>query len=367
MSREYYACTKRGQFLKDALIERKKEAENSRTDYSFHVSPVEWRDTSGKEIAEIINSGINSFKVYMAYKDSIGLEDKDIFKVMKTVGNLGGIVTLHCEIGDEIDKLRDEYFEKGKFEPKYHPFSRPDYTEADAVRKATELAQKANCKIYIVHVSSRKSLDYIVEAQQKGQQVFAETCPQYLIFDDKKYEGNFNETAAFVFSPPLRKKEDNESLWKALKNNIISTVGTDHCPFMLEQKKQGINDFRIIPNGAGGVEHRLTLLYTYGVLENKITLNQFVDITSTKAAKLFGLYPQKGVIAEGSDADLVIWNPNKKNRISVNTHHQNSDINIYDNVNVTGESEIVILRGKVLIQNRQIINNRAFGKFIGRY
>ncbi len=361
-----FVTPRKGQELKSALDDRRTESEKCYTDYSFHVSPVDWRDNSNREIEEIINSGINSFKVYMAYKDTIGLDDEDIFNVMKIVGKRGGIVTLHCENGDEIENLRDLFIKNGKFEPKYHAFSRPDHTESESVQIAIELAKKANCPIYIVHVSSEKSLIYIKESQSRGQKVYAETCPQYLLFEDSKYEGSFNITSPYVFSPPLRKKKDNFALWNGLKNNIIQTLGTDHCPFMLEQKRIGLNDFRKISNGAGGVEHRFSLLYTYGVLKNKINLNQFVEITSTNAAKIFGFYPQKGAIKKGSDADIIIWNPHKKSEISVNTHQQNSDINIYNNLYIAGEAETVILRGNIILQNREMKNITPQGKFLRR-
>ncbi|MEN8121168.1 MAG: amidohydrolase family protein, partial [Bacteroidota bacterium] len=233
----------------------------------------------------------------------------------------------------------------------------PAEMEAEAVKTVIELANKANCPLYIVHVSAKKSLEHIKNAQQKGQKVYAETCPHYLLLEDSKYEGQFEQTAPFVLSPPLRKKEDNDALWKAITDNTIQAIGTDHCPFTLNQKKKGQTDFRKIPNGAGGVEHRLELLYTYGVLQNKFTINKFVDIISTKPAKIFGLYPRKGEIKVGSDADLVIWNPDKKRVISSKTHHQNCDINIYEGVETKGEAEYVIVNGKVLINKSRLIHD----------
>ncbi len=360
-----FVTPQKGQSLTEALKQRKKEAESSIISYSFHVSPVQWTESTEQEINEIINKGINSFKVYMAYKESIGLNDEDLFKVMKAVGKAGGIVTVHAELGDDIEELRNAYFKQGKTEPKYHPLSRPDTMEADAVKKAIELAEKANCPLYIVHVSAKKSLEHIRKAQQKGQKVYAETCPHYLLLDDKKYEGVFEQTAAFVLSPPIRKKEDNQALWEAMVNNIIQTAGTDHCPFTLEQKKKGQTDFRKIPNGAGGVEHRLALLYTYGVLQNKLSINKFVDLISTQTAKIFGLYPRKGEIAIGADADLVIWNPDKKNVISSKTHHQNCDINIFEGISTKGAAEFVIINGEIAIKNGKLAKEFK-GRFLKR-
>lgn len=360
-----FVTPEKGQSLSDALIERKTEANNSLCDYSFHVSPVEWTESTEQEIKDCINSGITSFKVYMAYKDSIGLVDDDILEVMQVVGKAGGIVTLHCEIGDEIDKLRNELSGKGKLNPLFHPVSRPPHTEFQAVRNALEMAKKANCPVYIVHTSTGESIELIRAAQQNGQQVYAETCPQYLTLDDSKYTDSFENASKYVMSPPLRKKEDQEILWKAINQGIVKTVGTDHCPFTLQQKKLGINDFRKIPNGTGGVEHRMVLLYTFGVLEKRINLNQFVDITSTQAAKIFGLYPHKGEIAVGSDADLVIWNPEKVNTISVENHHQNCDLEIYEDIRTVGAPEVVVLNGKIMVENG-VIASKANGRFLKR-
>ncbi len=360
-----FVTPQKGQTLIDALNQRKTEAENSICDYSFHVSPVEWTKNTEQEITDCIKAGITSFKVYMAYKDSIGLNDDDIFKVMQVVGKAGGIVTLHCELGDNIDELRNALAEKGKLSPEFHPVSRPDYTESEAVKKAIELAKKAACTIYIVHTSAGKSVKYIEEAQKAGQQVYSETCPQYLILDDTKYIGDFEDTSKLVMSPPLRKREDQNILWESINKGIVKTIGTDHCPFTLEQKKNGIDDFRKIPNGAGGVEHRITLLYTYGVLQNRITLNQFIDITSTQAAKIFGLHPQKGEIAVGSDADLVIWNPEKENTISVENHHQNCDLEIYEGIKTKGTTEFVILNGEIVIEKGELVSDRK-GQFLKR-
>ncbi len=356
----------KGQTLIEALNQRKVEAENSLCDYSFHVSPIEWKDTTEQEIKDCIKAGITSFKVYMAYKDSIGLNDDDIFKVMQVVGKAGGIVTLHCEIGDKIDELKNELAENSKLSPEFHPVSRPTHTESEAVKKAIELAKKAGCSIYIVHTSTEDSIKHIEEAQKTGQIVYSESCPQYLLLDDSKYIGDFKDTSKFIISPPLRKKEDQNILWDSINKGIVKTIGTDHCPFNMKQKIQGINDFRKIPNGAGGVEHRLSLLFTYGVLENIITINQFVDITSTQAAKIFGLYPQKGEIAVGSDADLIIWNPEKENIISVKTHQQNCDLEIYEGIKTIGAPEVIIFNGEIVVENGILISDNK-GNFLKRH
>ncbi|MCF8370083.1 MAG: dihydropyrimidinase [Bacteroidales bacterium] len=348
-----FVTPNRGESLIEALNLRKDEAKNSLTDTFFHVSPVEWRSTTHSEIRELIQKhGIQSFKTYMAYKNSVGLDDADLFEVMKAVAHEGGVVTVHCELGDEIEILREEFAKTDLPVPEAHLLSRPPEMESEAVKKAIDLARKANCPLYIVHVSSAQSLVHIAKAQKEGQIVYAETCPQYLLLDQSKYSCPFDEAAAFVISPPLRTKEDNDALWKAIADGNVQTVGTDHCPFTLVQKSVGKEDFRKIPNGAGGVEHRMSLLYYYGVLQNRISLNKFVDITSTNAAKIFGLFPKKGIIAEGADADIVIWNPTKENIISVETHHQNCDLDIYEGLEIVGAPEFVILNGNIFVGER---------------
>jgi len=345
-----FVTPRKGQNLIEALHERKKEASTSLIDHTFHVSPIEWRDSIPEEIKACVAEGITSFKIYVAYLDTIGLKDKDIQKVMKAVAEAGGTITVHCELGEEVDRLRKEFIDSDRTSPKYHPLSRPNYVESKAVKKAIEFADVAGCPIYIVHVSTKESLEHIKKAQQKGQQVFAETCPHYLLLDDSRYLGNFEKTSPFVMSPPLRKKEDNEALWQAVADGTIQTIGTDHCPFTLDQKKYGIHDFTKIPNGAGGIEHRIALLYTYGVLTNRINFSRFVELVSTNPAKIFGLYPKKGVVKIGSDADIVVWNPETENTISAKIHWQNCDLNIYEGIKTTGEAECVIVRGVVRVR-----------------
>ncbi|MBK7096423.1 MAG: dihydropyrimidinase [Saprospiraceae bacterium] len=355
----------KSQSLIEALHQRKLEAEESITDYSFHVSPVDWHQGIEEEIAQCIEDGISSFKVYLAYLDTIGLNQEVFEKVLKTVGRLGGMVTAHCETGKEIEKKRTEYFNKGFTHPAYHPLSRPSETEANAVKSAIALAGKYNCPIYIVHVSTKESLKYIEQSKNAGQAVFAETCPQYLLLEDSMYQGSFEHTSPYVMSPPLRKKEDNEALWEALNSGLIDTVGTDHCPFTLSQKNQGIDDFRKIPNGAGGVEHRLELLYTCGVLTNKISLNKWVELCSTKPAELLRL-KSKGKITVGMDADIVIWDPEPENVISSQTHHQNTDINIYEGFKTRGKADTVIKNARIFVEKGELATDVSNGSFLTR-
>jgi dihydropyrimidinase len=363
-----FVTPRKGQSLIDALEERIKEAENSLVDFTFHISPIEWRETTEAEINECVRRGFSSFKVYMAYKSSIGLSDDALQKVMAAVAKAGGMVTVHAEMGDEIELLRNKFYSEGKAEPLYHPLSRPSFTESEAVKRVIEMAYEAQCKLYIVHVSSKDSLHHIKKAQQQGQKVFAETCPHYLLLNDSLYDGCFTKTAPFVLSPPLRKTDDSLALWAAMSSGAVQTVGTDHCPFSMKQKEEGISDFRKIPNGAGGVEHRLALLYTYGVLKNRISLTQFVELTATRSAKLFGLYPQKGTIAVGSNADLVVWDTSARAIISPDTHHQAADINIFGGYETIGVPEYVIKKGVIAIEKGNLVNeNKLKGSLLQRF
>ncbi|MGE0076476.1 MAG: dihydropyrimidinase [Bacteroidales bacterium] len=354
------------QSIFEALSTRIKEAENSLVDYTFHVSPVDWHENSEKEIVQCIDNGFPSFKIYMAYKETVGLKDDDIYHVMRVVGQNGGMVTTHCELGDEVNSLRDSFVSQNQTSPLYHMLSRPAKLESNAVKRAIAMADQANCPLYIVHVSAGESLKHIQQAQKSGQPVYAETCPHYLLLDESNYNGDFEQTAKFILSPPLRTKDDMEQLWNGINSNILQTIGTDHCPFSLEQKSVGRNDFRKSPNGAGGVEHRLALLYTYGVLQNRFSLNKLVDLFSTQPAKIFGLYPQKGEIAIGSDADIVVWNPDAESAISVKTHHSQADLNIFEGTATSGEAKWVIVNGNIAIENSRLNNNIPVGKLLRR-
>lgn len=358
-----FVTPEKNQTLQEATQLRMKEADNCLCDHSLHVSPVVWRTCMPEEISRMVSeTGLRTFKVYMAYKDSIGLDDTVILQVMKAVAKAGGVVLLHCETGDEIDQNRKKLIFENKTSPLFHPVSRPGDMEAEAVSKAIEMAGQTDCTIYIVHVSSKKSLEHIKKARARGLKIYAETCPQYLLLDDSLYDGPFEEVCKYVMSPPLRKKEDREALWEALRSGVIQTIGTDHCPFTLEQKKTGLHDFTLIPNGAGGVEHRMALLYTYGVLTGKITLNEFVALISANAAKIMGFYPRKGMIAEGADADIVVWNRNRDSRISAQTHHSAGDQNIYEGFKTTGSPEMVIKDGQIVVLSGVL--NRIPGRFL---
>jgi len=342
----------RGESFINAFIKREKLAQKSLIDYALHVSPTWWGKESAGEMEILVKEyGVNSFKCYLAYQDRIGISDAVLTEVMKTVRKLNALVTLHCEDDAIIRKNSAKFISEGNTSPKFHPLSRPPEAEVLAVKKAIDLAAITGCKIYIVHVSTSGAVELIRNTQKSGIEVYVETCPQYLLLDDHVYDQSFERSAPFVMSPPLRKNEDREALWEALADGTIKTVGTDHCPFNLKgQKDRGKNDFTLIPNGAGGVEHRLSLLYTYGVLAKRISMEQFIKVTSEIPAAIFGI-KNKGRIKPGYDADLVIWNPDKESVISAKTHHQNCDSNIYEGIKVKGEAETVIVNGETAFKD----------------
>ncbi len=356
----------RGQSIIEALNQRKAEATSALTDYSFHISPVEWNNYVPKAIAQCIDMGFPSFKIYMAYKNTVGIDDKALYYIMHTVAQNGGTVTAHCELGDDIEVLRDFYASQGMASPKYHMLTRPPRFESIAVKRAIDLADQTECPLYIVHVSTADSMKHIIQAQRSGQPVFAETCPQYLLLDESLYDQSLEKAIKYVISPPLRTETHRMALWNAIASGSIQAIGTDHCPFTLRQKMNGADDFRKIPNGAGGVEHRLALLYTYGVLAGIINLSKLVDIFATQPAKIFGLYPQKGDLQVGSDADIVVWDPNVTSIISAKSHHSNADISIYEGIKVTGMVRHLFKSGYFAIENGKMSTNLPKGNLLTR-
>jgi dihydropyrimidinase len=344
-----FVTPERGQSLKDALKLRLEEAKHSLLECGLHVGITWYDETIPDQMRWCVQeAGIKSFKAYLAYKGSIGIEYSELEKVMETAASLGAIVLIHCEEGDQILKNQQEFLKQGKTAPLYHALSRPAETESESVRKVVDLCRKTGCCTYIVHTSAAKSLEYIRQGKKEGLALYCETCPQYLLLDETVYHKPVPNALKYVISPPIRSKADQEALWLALQDGTVDVVSTDHCPFnTLGQKDQGIHDFTKIPNGAGGVQHRLALLYTYGVLPGKIGLQQFVALTSINAAKIFGLYPRKGEIAIGSDADLVIWDPESISVISVKTNIQTCDEDIFEGMEVKGQAWKVLKIGEL--------------------
>jgi dihydropyrimidinase len=327
-----------------------------------------WGDKTADWMRSCVeDEGIPSFKTFMAYRGAIGVDDVELIEVMKCARALDALVLVHAEHGDMVVELQNRLMAEGKYQPKYHAQSRPEPVEGEATSRAIMLARMTNEPLYIVHVTCEESLRAIAEAHSRGQRVYGETCPQYLLLDDSIYEQEGFAGAAAVMSPPIRPKGHQELLWNALKSGTLEVVATDHCPFnLVGQKDAGKEDFRLIPNGAAGIQHRLSLMYTYGVMEGRLTLNEFVDVTSTRSAKIFGLYPRKGSITVGADADLVVWDPAATGTISAATHHHRVDTNIFEGFATKGTPSTVIVNGRVQYRDGQLDVKRGAGRFLRR-
>lgn len=365
-----FVTPRRGQSLTEAVRLRKAEAAASKVDYSLHAGISEWNINAPAEIVHCIQKeGITSFKTYLAYRESIGISYAELKTVMEIVGPAGGMVLVHCEDGDIVSGLQRSFLREGSKHASCHAHSHPPVAEIRAVEKVIELSAITGCPVYIVHTSTAGAVNAIHKAKQSGLKVSGETCIQYLMLDDAVYDDSLDniKVLPYVISPPLRSKKDQEALWKGLSNGTFDTLATDHCPFNLfGQKDLGINDFTKIPNGAGGIEHRLSLLYTYGVLTKKITIHQFVNLTSTRPAEIFGFGNRKGKLQPGFDADIVIWNLDAKGIISAKHHFQNCDSEIYEGIPVQGKAEIVLVNGKIAFRDGMLITEELKGKFISR-
>jgi len=358
----------RGQHLMEALAAWHDKADKAVADYAFHMAVTWWGDETADWMRRCVrDEGIPSFKTFMAYRGAIGVDDPELIEVMKTAKSLGALTTVHAEHGDMVVELQNKLMAEGRSAPKYHAQSRPTPVEGEATARAIMLARMTGEPLYVVHVTCRESLAAIAEARARGQQVFGETCPQYLLLDDSVYDKPDFEGAAYVMSPPIRPQGHQEPLWGALRSGILQVLATDHCPFNQHgQKDVGKDDFRSIPNGAAGIEHRLALIYTYGVLAGRLDLHEFVDLTSTRAAKIFGLYPQKGSITVGADADLVVWDPAASSVISAKTHRHRCDRNIFEGFEIKGAASTVVANGRVQYHDGNLDVERGAGRYLKR-
>src|SRR5918996_1624121 len=354
-----FAIQYRGQTLHHAWETWMKKAEGRAViDYGFHLIMADLTDQIECEMDALVREGVTSFKLFMAYRGVFMLDDGSIFKALLRTARNGGTICMHAENGDVIDVLVQRALAEGKTAPKYHALTRPARAEAEATHRAIALAEIADVPIYIVHLSSAEALEMVTEARDRGLLAFAETCPQYLFLSYDNYEEPGFEGAKYVMSPPLRPKETQDRLWRGLAKNDLQVISTDHCPFcMKEQKTLGSGDFSKIPNGAPGIETRMSLVYDGGVKTGRISLSRFVELTSTSPAKIFGLFPRKGTIAPGSDADVVVFDPNKKQTLSVKTLHMKVDYNPYEGRQITGATDTVLSRGRLVVES---------GKFVGR-
>ncbi len=358
----------RGQDPIDALRSRRREAAKAVCDHGLHMAITWWGDDTARAMAECVEAGVPSFKVYLAYKATVGLDDVDLVKVFQSVADLDALALVHAEHGEMVEHLRDRFAEQGKTAPKYHALSRPSPLEGEATGRAATLAGAVGARIYVVHVTCRESVEAVAGAQRRGWSVSGETCPQYLLLDDSVYDGPGFEGAAFVIAPPIRPRGHQEALWDAIGAGVLESVGTDHCPFnMAGQKELGREDFRLIPGGAAGIQHRLSLLYTYGVEAGRLDLHRFVDLVSTRPAKLFGLFPRKGSITVGADADLVVWDPEATSTISAANHLHRCDRSIYEGIRVKGAPSMVVANGSVRYRGGDLSVEPGAGRFLARH
>lgn len=333
--------------------------------YGFHMTVKDWSPSIRSELREMTAAGVTSYKVYLAY-DNLRLSDAAAYEVVKAVGAEGGVVSCHCENGDLVTEGIRAQQAAGNLSPAAHPLSRPPVVEAEAVGRWLTIAELAGCPVNIVHLSTLRGLEAVRAARTRGQRLYVETCPQYLLLDERSYRLPGFESAKFVLSPPLRAQENCAALWDALEAGEIDTIGTDHCSFRFHGAKElGREDFSKIPNGIPGVEHRPSLMYTYGVAAGRITAVDMARLLAENPARLFGMYPQKGVLAVGSDADLVIFDPNDTGRITAETQYQNVDYTPYEGMELRGRVDTVLLGGEVAVEGGRVLLERR-GRYVSR-
>jgi dihydropyrimidinase len=337
-------------------------------DMGYHMAVTDLKEGGTlEELASLPDEGITSYKLFMAYKGALMVDDETLFKVMQVAAETGALVMVHAENGDAIDVLVKQALAEGKTEPRYHALTRPPETEGEATNRAIQLARVAGCALYVVHVSCAESVEPIRIARDKGWNVWGETCTQYFFVDYTFLERPGFEGAKYVYTPPPRPKANQDVLWNAVRTDILSAISTDHCAFNWDgQKSLGRDDFSKIPNGGPGIENRLQMIHEFGVRANRISLNRMVELLATNPAKLFGLYPRKGTIAVGSDADIVVFDPARKVTISASSHHSRCDYNLFEGTEVQGSPEIVLLRGNVLVENGDLVAQPGIGQFVKR-
>jgi dihydropyrimidinase len=362
-----FAIQYKGETLHHAWETWMRKAESRAViDYGFHMIMTDLNDQIEQEMDALVRQGVTSFKLFMAYRGVFMLDDASIFKALLRTGRNGGTICMHAENGDVIDVLVARALAAGQTAPKYHALTRPARAEAEATHRAIALAEIAGVPIYIVHLSSAEALEMVTEARDRGLPAYAETCPQYLFLSYENYEEPGFAGAKYVMSPPLREKAKQDQLWRGLAFGDLQAISTDHCPFCMKEKALGQHDFSKIPNGAPGIETRMSLVYDGGVGQGRISLNRFVELTSTSPAKIFGLFPRKGTIAPGSDADIVVFDPNRTITLSSKTLHMNVDYNPYEGRQVTGATDTVLSRGRVIIENGKFVGRPGAGSFLKR-
>jgi dihydropyrimidinase len=363
-----FAIQAKGTKMRDALDTWWKKAEGKTCiDYGLHMIVTDLGTSGLEDMDDLVSEGVASFKLFMAYPNVLMVDDATIFKALSQTAKNGALVCMHAENGGVIDTIIQRTLAEGKTAPIYHALTRPTRAEAEAVHRSIALAEIAGAPVYIVHLSSEDALNQVREARDRGLPVFAETCPQYLLLSIEELERPNFEGAKYVFTPPLREKHNLPKLWDGLRHDHLQVVSTDHCPFCFaDQKQLGKDDFTKIPNGGPGIENRLQLIHHHGVTTGKISLNRFVELVSTTPAKLFGMYPRKGALAVGSDADIVIWDPDAEHTISAATHHMRVDYSMFEGFQVTGNARQVLSRGEVIIENGKFLGKPGRGHYLRR-
>jgi dihydropyrimidinase len=363
-----FAIQYKGQTLRHAFDTWMAKADRKAAiDYAFHCIITELNDAHVEEMGALVREGVPSFKLFMAYPGVFMLDDASIFRAMLAAAKYGGMICMHAENGGAIDVIVQRALAEGKRAPKYHALTRPTTAEAEATSRAIALAEMAGAPVYIVHLSCNDALEKVREARDRGLAAYAETCPQYLYLSLENMDAPGFEGAKYVFTPPLREKWNQEKLWQGLAKDTLQVVSTDHCPFCFkEQKELGRDDFTKIPNGGPGIENRMSLVFSGGVNGGRFSVNRFVQLVSTAPAKLFGLYPRKGTIAVGSDADIVVFDPDEEMVISASTHHMRVDYSMFEGIRVKGVAKIVFSRGRVIVENGKFKGRAGSGEFIKR-
>jgi dihydropyrimidinase len=358
-----------GSTFAEAIAEWRAKANGRQViDMGYHMAVTDLKEGGTLEdLAALPDEGITSYKLFMAYKGALMVDDETLFKTMQVAAETSALVMVHAENGDAIDVLVKEALAHGQTEPKYHALTRPPETEGEATNRAIQLARVAGASLYVVHVSCQEAVEPIALAREKGWDVWGETCTQYFFVDYTFLERPSFEGAKYVYTPPPRDKANQEILWNAVRTDILSAISTDHCAFRWDtQKSLGKDDFSKIPNGGPGLENRLQMIHQFGVREGRITLNRMVELLATNPAKLFGLYPRKGTIAVGSDADIVVFDPEKQVTITAANQHSKTDYNLYEGTEVTGSPETVLLRGHVLVENDELVAQPGIGRYVAR-
>jgi len=363
-----FAIQARGTKMRDALDSWWKKGDGKACiDYGLHMIVTDLGNAGLEDMDDLVREGVASFKLFMAYPNVLMVDDATIFRALKQTAKNGALICMHAENGSVIDVIIQQALAEGKTAPVYHALTRPTVAEAEAVNRAIAMAEIAGVPVYIVHLSSEDALNQVREARSRGVPAFAETCPQYLLLTIDELRRPDFEGAKYVFTPPLREKENLPKLWDGLKEDNLQVVSTDHCPFCFEdQKVLGRGDFTKIPNGGPGIENRLQLIHHHGVNAGKITLNRFVEITSTTPARIFGMFPKKGALAPGSDADIVVWDPNAEHVISAKTHHMRVDYSMFEGFKVKGNARQVFSRGELIVDSAKFLGKSGRGQYLRR-